>query len=85
MSIRKKIYQILEKQIGGKLNFSINLFLIILIISSVIVVILESEKSLSDNYKNSFDLFEIFAFSVFTLDYMLRVWIAPEANNKHLS
>lgn len=82
MNIRKKTYQILEKQVGGKLSFSINFFLVMLIISSVIVVILESDKSLSDNYKNGFDLFEIFAFSVFTLDYMLRLWIAPEAKNK---
>lgn len=86
MNIRKKTYQVLEKHIGGKLSFRINLFLVILIISSVIVVILESDKNFSDNYKNSFYLFEFFAFSIFTLDYILRIWIAPEAkNNQQIS
>jgi voltage-gated potassium channel len=81
MNIRKKTYQILEKHTGGKIGFAINLFLVLLIISSVIAVILESDKDLATQYENSFNLFEFFAFSLFTLDYLLRVWIVPEASN----
>ncbi len=85
MNIRKRAYQILEKHAGGKLGFSINLFLIMMIVSSVIAVILESDVNISNHYKNSFNVFEYFAFSIFTLDYILRVWIAPERNNHHQS
>ena len=80
MNIRKQTYQIIEKHAGGKLGFSINLFLVILIISSVIAVILESDKGFSSNYQSSLNLFEFFAFSIFTIDYILRIWIAPEGN-----
>lgn len=80
MNIRKHTYYILEKNEGGKLGFGINLFLVLLIISSVIAVILESDKDYATHYESSFYIFEFFAFSVFTLDYMLRVWIAPEGN-----
>ncbi len=80
MNLRKKTYQILEQQGGGKLGFTINLFFILLIISSVIAVILESDKNLAESYKNAFNIFERFAFSFFILDYGLRVWMVPEGN-----
>ncbi|HFC93606.1 MAG TPA: ion transporter [Leucothrix mucor] len=83
MNIRKKTYQILEKHTGGRLGFSINLFLVVLIISSVISVILESDKDLANQYENGFYYFEFFAFSLFSIDYLLRVWIAPEATNSN--
>jgi voltage-gated potassium channel len=85
MNIRKKTYQILEKHAGGKIGFSINLFLVLLIISSVIAVILESDQDIAQSYKNGFYLFEIIAFSVFSLDYLLRVWVAAEEDNSHTS
>jgi voltage-gated potassium channel len=81
MTIRKQTYHILEKQEGGKLGFSINLFLVLLIISSVIAVILESDKDYATQYENGFYIFEFCAFSIFILDYILRIWIAPEAND----
>jgi voltage-gated potassium channel len=79
MNIRKKTYQTLEKHSGGRLSFSINLFLVLLIVSSVIAVILESDKDLAKHYQNSFHLFDLFAFSFFTLEYLVRIWSAPEA------
>ncbi|MCK5917369.1 MAG: ion transporter [Cocleimonas sp.] len=83
MNIRKKTYQILEKHTGGRLGFSINLFLVVLIISSIIAIILESDKDFAKQYETSFSYFEFFAFSFFTLDYLLRIWIAPEATNSN--
>jgi len=81
MTLRRKTYQILENNDGGKIAFTINLFLIILIVSSVIAVILESDNTLAKNYQYAFNIFEVFAFCFFSLDYILRVWIAPEDNN----
>ncbi len=79
--MRKQIYQILEKQAGGKLGFIINFLLVVLIISSVIAVILESDIDFSNNHKTALTFFEFFSFSVFTIDYILRIWIAVEGKN----
>ena len=80
MNARKKTYQVLEHNVG-KLGFIVNLFLIVLIISSVIAVILESDIVLEKNYHHAFKVFEVFAFSFFIIDYILRIWIAPEGSN----
>lgn len=85
MNLRKNTYQILEHNGGGKLGFIINLFLIVLIVSSVVAVILESDSDLEKNYHHAFNIFEGFAFSFFILDYILRIWIAPEGNDNKTS
>ena len=81
-TLRKKTYQILVQNGGGKIGLIINIFIILLIISSVIIVILESDKELAESYKNEFYVFEMFAFIFFIIDYILRVWAAPEGGKK---
>ncbi|MCK5901551.1 MAG: ion transporter [Cocleimonas sp.] len=82
MNSRKLTYQILEKHSGGTFGFIINFFLGLLIISSVIAVILESDKAIAQSYKTIFYHLEFFAFSIFTVEYILRVWMSPE-DKKH--
>jgi voltage-gated potassium channel len=48
-----------------------------LIFLNVIAVTLESVDSLHAAYQRAFQYFEIFSIIVFTIEYLLRVWVAP--------
>lgn len=78
-SLRAKVYWWLERPdreaLGPKL---LELALIILIIFNVTAVILETEESIYANWKNSFGLFEGISLSIFIIEYLLRLWVAPE-------
>jgi len=63
---------------GGRI---INLVLIFLIIGNVIVVIFESEKAFSEKYKDILIIFEMISLVVFSIEYIMRIWIAPENKN----
>jgi len=52
--------------------------LILLIVLSVVVGVIETVPSLHALYATEFYLFEVFAVSLFTLEYLLRIWSAPE-------
>jgi voltage-gated potassium channel len=52
--------------------------LVLLIILSVVVGVIETVPSLHALYATEFYLFEVFAVSLFTLEYLLRIWSAPE-------
>ncbi len=79
-SYRAKAYQLLE----GHSNISvvaksINLLLIILIITNVIAAIFESEPSYHERYLHQFALFEFVSLSIFCGEYFLRLWCCVEA------
>lgn len=57
---------------------AIDWFLICLIIVSTALVVLESVAEIGGRYPEFFDLFEIFSVAIFTLEYLLRLWAAPE-------
>ena len=48
-----------------------------LILLNVIAVTLESVDSLHATYERAFQYFEIFSIIVFSIEYLLRVWVAP--------
>jgi voltage-gated potassium channel len=56
----------------------INIFLIGLIISNIIAVICESEPALGEAYKKEFAYFELISISIFTIEYLIRLWSVPE-------
>lgn len=79
-SYRANAYQLLE----GHSNISIvaksiNLLLIILIITNVIAAIFESEPNYHDKYLHEFALFEFISLSIFCGEYLLRLWCCVEA------
>ena len=77
-TFRHYIYSVLEEHEGGFLGRSINFFLIALIIANVLVVIFESEKEFAEKFSTALISFEFISLFVFGLEYILRVWIAPE-------
>ncbi len=54
-------------------------FIYSLILLNVIALILESYKSLNDNYKSWFSAFEIFSVAIFTVEYILRIWVSDRS------
>ncbi|MGI9271283.1 MAG: ion transporter [Woeseiaceae bacterium] len=60
----------------------IDVFLIILIAASVTAVILESIPSFESNYGAALDWFEVITISVFSMEYMLRIWSCVEKPNE---
>ena len=77
---RAKAYQLLEGHANiGFVAKSINLFLIILILTNVIAAIFESDPNYHSKYLQQFALFEFISLSIFCFEYFLRLWCCVEA------
>jgi len=77
--IRRRVFEVLEYHEGDdRISRCIDLFLIILIISNVVAVVLESVPEIGGAYARLFAIFDTFSVIVFTIEFGLRVWAAPE-------
>lgn len=77
--MRQVVYRVLET--AGENDRSsrvIDLFLIAIICASVIAVILESIPAVEEAYGMALYWFEVFTISVFSIEYLLRVWSCVE-------
>ena len=80
-TIRQKIYSLLnETPTSGRLHGQIDFILILVIITSVIAVFLETVPSIYEPLKNEFHYFDLFTIFIFTVEYVLRVYSAPEGD-----
>lgn len=84
MLSKKELYEIVfgTDNKAGK-NFDVALLWIIL--ASVTVVILDSIESLGENYRLLFDVIEWSFTLLFTLEYLLRIYISPQPKKYILS
>ena len=84
MLSKQKLFEIVFKtdSKAGK-NFDVALLWIIL--ASVTVVILDSIESLGENYRLLFDVIEWSFTLLFTLEYLLRIYISPQPKKYILS
>lgn len=80
-SLRRQVWLILDPPDGeaGPLARVVNIALILLISANVLAVLLESVSALHAQYKSAFDTFEALSVTIFTVEYLLRLWAAPEA------
>lgn len=88
MSMRKRIYEIMEVgKPGDTLSKSFDFFIIALIGLNIIALILESIESIRVFSPNFFRNFEYFSVSIFSVEYILRIWSCVEnpAYEKSLS
>jgi len=78
-SLRHRIHMVLEGgRSSGAVGLSFEIFLIALIVSNALVVSLDTVAALAAAYRKYFQIFEIVSVAVFTLEYALRLWSAPE-------
>ncbi len=74
-SVKEKIAEILTPaQKSSALSKAFQIFIVTLIFLNVLAVILESVESLAAAYSGAFKAFALFSVTVFTLEYVLRVW-----------
>jgi voltage-gated potassium channel len=81
MTLRRWLYHALEEQKGGRIADIINSSLVILITANVVVVMLESESSIHRQYSHAFLMFEWFSVLVFTIEYVVRLWVCVESED----
>jgi voltage-gated potassium channel len=82
VTIRKKVYALLnETPTSGRLHSQIDLILVVFIILSVFAVILETVPAIHVPLATAFTLFDDISVAVFSTEYLLRLYSAPEANS----
>ncbi len=77
-SLRRKIATILDDDSRLPLSRWVNLFIIFTIVLTVISIILESVPQLEDDFSPIFYTIEFFSLLVFIIEYICRIWTAPD-------
>lgn len=78
-SFRHRVHLVLEAgRSSGRLGLVFEIFLIVLIVANAVAVSLDSMPRLGVTYGRWFQLFEYVSVGIFTVEYALRVWTAPE-------
>lgn len=80
--IIQRTYEILEGTTDDKITKSFQIFIITLIAVNVLVVIIETEESVLDEYGYLFTPFEVFSVIIFTVEYAGRI-IVCKLNPKY--
>ena len=77
--LKQRIYEFLELSIpGDRFGFVFDRFMMILIALNVFAIILETVPSIHAAYTGFFFGFEIFSVTIFTTEYILRLWSCTE-------
>jgi voltage-gated potassium channel len=74
-NIQSKLYELLETSTGDRPSRIIDTFLVALIIANIVAVTLHTVHSLAVKYNAYFRSFEAFSILVFSVEYIIRMWI----------
>lgn len=78
-SLRHRLYEILEA--GHSENWRARAFdvaMTVLILANLVAVALESVPSIVAEYDAAFDVFDAVSVAIFTIEYVLRLWVSIE-------
>ena len=76
--VRSRIFELLNPATFGDQTSRLwDQFFSVLILLNVVAVTLESVEALHEKYDQIFHYFELFSILIFTVEYSLRVWVAP--------
>lgn len=79
-TFRRRVFEILEVAArSDRVSWICDNFLIILIVTNVIAVILQTVEPIHHAYGSFFDTFELVSIGIFSLEYCLRVWAWVES------
>lgn len=79
LELRRRLCELLEYGTASdRASLTIDRFLILLIIINLVAVILESVPALAQSYRPLFRFVELFSLAVFSTEYFLRIWVAPD-------
>jgi len=83
-TLRQKVDALMnDTPTSGRLHHQLDLIFIIFIITSVAAVFLETIPAVHDPLKVEFYWFDTIAIAVFTIEYLLRLYAAPEREPHH--
>jgi voltage-gated potassium channel Kch len=78
-SFRAKLYALLEPTgHSGRLHIFVDNFIVFWIALSIVCVVLESVDSIQHLFAAQFAWIDVIAFTIFTVEYLARVYTAPE-------
>lgn len=72
--LRRQTWELFEPELGGRIGHYVDWFIMALIAGNVAAVILETVDALGTPYATFFYYFELFSVTVFTIEYVGRVW-----------
>lgn len=76
---RHYFYEILESQAQtSRMGVVVNRFIVFFIVLSVGITVMESVPAMRDDYSRLFQALELLCLVVFSIEYYIRIWIAPE-------
>ena len=79
-SLRAKTFRALEIGLAGRGPIRlIHAFIILLILTNVAAVVLESSPLYANRFGRAFWIFELVSVAIFSLEYALRLWCIVEA------
>ncbi len=76
--LRRRVHYFLDAGGSDRISILVHRGLILLVLLSVSAAVLESEATLATKYGPWFYGFEVFAAAIFTIEYLLRLWSAPD-------
>ncbi|MCE2859319.1 MAG: ion transporter [Oxalobacteraceae bacterium] len=83
-TVRQKVHALLfPSEFGGKLNQTLEVFLIFWIVLSVLSIVLESVESIRGHFGAHFAWLDAASFIVFATEYTLRIYACPEEDRTH--
>lgn len=77
LRLRRRLYHLLESHSGFAPRL-INSLLMLLIFANVVAEVVESVEEVANQYAAFFQDFEVISVTIFTVEYLLRLWVAPE-------
>ncbi len=78
-SARRRVYEVLDHTTpDDALGASIHRAIVVLIVVNLVAVVLETVPSFSAGWHGAFQAIEFVSATLFTVEYALRLWIAPE-------
>ena len=79
LAVRRQAYEQLEPRARGEAGLSLtNKFLVVCIIVASALAILDTEPMVSSGREQAFRIAELAFGGIFSVEYLLRLWIAPE-------
>jgi voltage-gated potassium channel len=82
--VRKRLHEILDVAApGDRASHYFDVFMVVLITLNVIVVTIETLPGLHDHFLLAFTIFDTFSVAVFTVEYVLRMWVITASPEYH--
>lgn len=82
MNIKKRTWEIVEAaKDNDRASWCFDVFIMLLIALNILASILESVATLEISYEQYFSVFEIFSVTIFTIEYLARLWSCTTSPN----